>query len=92
MKAHWDPTRLASSDDQVEGWYQRVVADGTTHVDVSSHLEFLRLRIGVKEGEIPHLTFVVDGEEYAVDENGRMPVWPDELDTLDRLLTRFIGL
>lgn len=92
MIVRWHSSKRAVADNEIENWYQRVLNDCPEEIEVSSETELLRLRIGVKEGEISSMVVLVDDTEIRVDKYGRMEFWPDTLCVKDELLSRFLGI
>lgn len=84
------------SDFDLEKVYQYIFArlqkcDVT--LTCSNETLFLRIRVGVKEGDIPHenVRFVWRDQEFTPDKDGRLDRWPSGfLDTTDELLERMI--
>jgi hypothetical protein len=85
---------LACCDKNIEAWYQRILAleDKELTTFVATELQVLRLRVGVKEGELPPFCFKVEDSIYQVGRNGRYTAYPHqpEFEISDNLLDRLM--
>lgn len=95
IKLHYVPDGIAVPDFQVDGMFELVkscVETDTIHnFFFSTENIFLRVRVAVNEGEIPHgkVLFCYKDHRILLDENGRIDFWPDGfLDTTEKLLER----
>lgn len=96
LTVEYTPKGQAVSDASLEKEYQIILAR-LQHNDIacrfSNETPFLRIRVGVKQGDIPHenVRFMFKDEEIAQDKDGRIDYWPDGfLDISEKLLLELI--
>ena len=95
LTMHYAPGPLVS-DFVLEEFYQSILArlqEGDVTLTCSNETLFLRVRVGVKQGDISHenVCFIFKGEEIAQDKDGCIDTWPDGfLDISEKLLLDLI--
>lgn len=93
----WSPDdSLAICDNNLESWYQDVLSslDNSkgVHLFVATELQVMRLRVGIKEGDIEPFKLNIKGDVFHIGQNGRFNPWPyhPEFNHFNNLITRII--
>lgn len=95
LTVHYAPGTPVSDFD-LEELYQYTLTElqqGNVILTCPNELFFHRIRVGVREGDIPHenVTLIWREQEFIPDKNGRLDRWPPGfLDNVDRLLERLL--
>ena len=84
----------AIAEDSIEEWYQSVIdsllKEKDVNLFVATEMMLMRLRIGVREGDLSSLRLFFNNQFYDIDKEGKIVDWPHNLGVLDNYLTRLI--